>query len=680
MVLEAQMGYLTYASLFDFEQIFAGNFSITLICQSDCIFAGNISKGSYFWRRLFKSMQLLTDSNFALSLKSSCGVLVRRSGEAEEEISRGLFLNGLIFWFISDRKDIVSSEAGEYFVKIDGTDNEFEVASTTFCDSSLIYSELKDKKYIPAEIKLESKKYIYRLVLKPNPDKQDWKSTRNSQWQRQVLDRRNATLHGNMEDADIVIVVQSVASSGKTGVIVFYDGADNITARIDLNSGIIVHAEYGHLKDEYAVYQLILDNPAQRFGFFKPKPGMFNVMHTCHHPIDFLLINACKLLDEISEQRTFFVSPFARLRRRVDKLDLKQYRRDEVDLAERVFTANKDEMTICELLARVPYDESTTLQTLRALVRSMAFELVVDASQSMLSEYSAVHQDHDFATIAPNLDVALIKVLGAEHFLDVKLNHISDIAGNFICVDVDNQFGSQYLVALDGRLLGIAPEAIGLKITRSASSDSKGKQSDSKEKSDSVHCEFIDLQFIKGLFFNQERISQEPAVVSRSKSVVKAAVMIALSLSAGFLMAFITLRYTHPETLETITSPSDDEQNDNIKVDEEAAPMKHPVIVAQSFLQDILFERYDRATQMLLDPNDKKIDAQTVAKEFKSRSMLKDFLVGFQENATCSFPKRGVASVTVSTGTDSNQQKMLVIQMNKVDGNWKIVFCKLFSA
>jgi hypothetical protein len=111
--------------------------------------------------------------------------------------------------------------------------------------------------------------------------------------------QESAAFSGTSSGAELMSIIQTIVQARQVGTIIICDSLRRILARIYCESGAILHVQYGELKNEVAIYQLIVAPPDGRF-FFKVenKPVWTQNVPPITRPTPNLLMEVFRRLDE----------------------------------------------------------------------------------------------------------------------------------------------------------------------------------------------------------------------------------------------------------------------------------------------------------------------------------------------------------------------------------------------
>ena len=110
---------------------------------------------------------------------------------------------------------------------------------------------------------------------------------------------RDKGLSGSLAEIDLPLVVQTITNARKEGALILSDERNRPLARLFCRDGKILHAIYGPLTNETAIYQIIGQHISGNFHFNSKKEPDWAAGVPIARPTDMLLIESYRRLDEI---------------------------------------------------------------------------------------------------------------------------------------------------------------------------------------------------------------------------------------------------------------------------------------------------------------------------------------------------------------------------------------------
>lgn len=110
---------------------------------------------------------------------------------------------------------------------------------------------------------------------------------------------RDRGLSGHLADLDLALVLQTITNARKEGTLIITDERNRALAKVYCRDGKIVHARYGPLTNEPAIYQVVSQHLLGNFYFQGQKQPDWPVADPIARPTDMLLIESHRRLDEI---------------------------------------------------------------------------------------------------------------------------------------------------------------------------------------------------------------------------------------------------------------------------------------------------------------------------------------------------------------------------------------------
>ena len=117
-------------------------------------------------------------------------------------------------------------------------------------------------------------------------------------------------LSGNLRFFDLPTIIQTLATSERTGTLTITDQLERVFARIYFEAGRVLYAEVGHLRGEEAFYQLF-QSPVQDGFSFKggPPPGELQEEEEIGMTTMGLLMEAARQQDELKVLKETYSDP-----------------------------------------------------------------------------------------------------------------------------------------------------------------------------------------------------------------------------------------------------------------------------------------------------------------------------------------------------------------------------------
>ncbi len=127
---------------------------------------------------------------------------------------------------------------------------------------------------------------------------------------KQRVAARYQHLSGNLQYFDLPTIIQTLASSERTGTLTITDQLEEVFAQIYLEAGKVLYAKAGHLRGEEAFYQLF-QSPIQDAFTFKGglPPGEFDEEEEIGTTMMGLLMEAARQQDELKVLKDTYSDP-----------------------------------------------------------------------------------------------------------------------------------------------------------------------------------------------------------------------------------------------------------------------------------------------------------------------------------------------------------------------------------
>ncbi|HIA52771.1 MAG TPA: DUF4388 domain-containing protein [Candidatus Melainabacteria bacterium] len=108
---------------------------------------------------------------------------------------------------------------------------------------------------------------------------------------------------GSLSELDLAMVIQTITNARKEGILVITDERNRTIARIFCQDGKILHAQYGGLLNEYALYQIFESKLDGNFHFRSAKSPDWLSSRPIQRPADMLLIESHRRYDELPKMQ-----------------------------------------------------------------------------------------------------------------------------------------------------------------------------------------------------------------------------------------------------------------------------------------------------------------------------------------------------------------------------------------
>jgi hypothetical protein len=116
---------------------------------------------------------------------------------------------------------------------------------------------------------------------------------------------------GSLAELDLSMVLQTITNARKEGILVITDERNRTIARIFCQDGKVLHAQYGGLNNEYALYQIFEAKLDGNFHFRSAKQPDWLSTRPIHRPVDMLLIESHRRYDELPKLQAQVGGPSA---------------------------------------------------------------------------------------------------------------------------------------------------------------------------------------------------------------------------------------------------------------------------------------------------------------------------------------------------------------------------------
>ncbi len=176
---------------------------------------------------------------------------------------------------------------------------------------------------------------------------------------------------GSLAELDLAMVLQTITNARKEGILVITDDRNRTVARIFCQDGKVLHAQYGGLVNEYALYQIFESKLDGNFYFRSAKQPDWLSRRPIHRPADMLLIESHRRYDELPKLQSEVGGNDALWLRVTSELNTSKLQGDALDRAKAIWPV-LDGITPAHDLWRVSgLDDYAVYQTLAELKQGM---------------------------------------------------------------------------------------------------------------------------------------------------------------------------------------------------------------------------------------------------------------------------------------------------------------------
>lgn len=210
------------------------------------------------------------------------------------------------------------------------------------------------------------------------------------------LDLNNEGFRGNFCDIDLPLVLQTLNSAQRDGILYLCDDMMRPIAQIFCLKGKVVTAQYKNLWNEMAIYQIVEKDVATKFAFH-PSTTQGTWPHALlNRSSDTLLLEAYRRLDELQRIRSGLAAGISTFARKTESCNTSDLADETKPFAAALFEA-LDEVTPAENLWMVlGCDDYTIYRTLFELSRSGQIIAVGSTEMSSAAADSAnLESDED---------------------------------------------------------------------------------------------------------------------------------------------------------------------------------------------------------------------------------------------------------------------------------------------
>jgi hypothetical protein len=111
-------------------------------------------------------------------------------------------------------------------------------------------------------------------------------------------------LSGTLDEIDLTLVIQTISNARKHGQLVVSDVRNRPIAKLFFSDGKVFHAQFRHLRKENAIYQLVASKVQGFFEFRPSKDPEWPALNPMARPMDMLLLESFRRLDELEKLRS----------------------------------------------------------------------------------------------------------------------------------------------------------------------------------------------------------------------------------------------------------------------------------------------------------------------------------------------------------------------------------------
>ena len=183
---------------------------------------------------------------------------------------------------------------------------------------------------------------------------------------KQRVAARYQHLSGNLKYFDLPTIIQTLATTERTGTLTITGQGERVFATIYLETGKVLYAHVGYLKGEEAFYQ-VFQSPVQDAFTFKggSPPAEFEVETPVGTTTMGLLMEAARQQDELKVMKAHYADPNRAFRPQSETLSWDD---DETkDLAGEIWARVHREQTIAQMVRELPVCEYRIYKVLSTL-------------------------------------------------------------------------------------------------------------------------------------------------------------------------------------------------------------------------------------------------------------------------------------------------------------------------
>jgi hypothetical protein len=185
------------------------------------------------------------------------------------------------------------------------------------------------------------------------------------------LTPENNDLSGSLNDLDLSLVIQTLNSARKQGILYLFDEQGSPAAQIFCSDGKVISARFGPLTGTLAVYQILEKRTVVNFGFYPSARGTYWPSNLINSSTDMLLIEGMRRLDEIiSLKQRFKINDFSYFAKRSQRCDLQSISQELQATAMRLWEVLDGLVSVNELWWMVFTDDFLLYKTICELLSS----------------------------------------------------------------------------------------------------------------------------------------------------------------------------------------------------------------------------------------------------------------------------------------------------------------------
>jgi hypothetical protein len=151
---------------------------------------------------------------------------------------------------------------------------------------------------VPALPLQEHNLAVLKLARNLSPLDLEFATTFNKRLSLPALPARKG-LGGPLEELGLALLIQTMTSSGKDGVLVIADERNRPLAKLFCRQGKVVYAKYRSLSNDFAIYQMFGHNLSGQFSFQTQSRPDWEVEAAMSRTTEGMLIEAHKRMDEM---------------------------------------------------------------------------------------------------------------------------------------------------------------------------------------------------------------------------------------------------------------------------------------------------------------------------------------------------------------------------------------------
>ncbi|HEY9684378.1 MAG TPA: DUF4388 domain-containing protein [Drouetiella sp.] len=326
------------------------------------------------------------------------------------------------------------------------------------------------------------------------------------------LTPENNDLSGSLNDLDLSLVIQTLNSARKQGILYLFDEQGSPAAQIFCSDGKVNSARFGPLTGALAVYQILEKRTVVNFGFYPSVRGEHWPANLISGSTDMLLIEGMRRLDEIINlKQRFKIGDASYFARRTQRCDLQLISQELQTTAMRLWEVLDGLVSVNELWWMVFTDDYLLYKTIGELLSSQQITEVAAHSLLTLPGESNERSAVGIFKVGPSQRQLQAGSRVDSLTLEVKTNYLRQRSGILVAQDPGRYLHNIRLTpSTVGTPILMANEVVGLNLGQRPEHDGTEQL-----------CKMIPCSVIRALMTQKSEVVETTRFEQNVRTIVK---------------------------------------------------------------------------------------------------------------------------------------------------------------